>query len=149
MATMRPLVLWTCAVLLGGVVGLNYVRVTRAAASTPVKQAADVGFEDSHDFDEIAKLLDSPKVTSLSDSEIALLDKYATGTSRAPAFVAGVLSNVYGDALANKVLPIAVKVARKIPDHPIVQELPKTWAKQGNATAAAALRAYVPEGKAE
>ena len=149
MKSTRPIVLWICAAVLGIAAGLNYVRLFRWRSANVERQASTYGFVNSEDYTEVAAMLDDLRITKLSDSQLALLAKYASATGHGPEYVVGVLDNFYNDAIALKTLPIARTLCKTIPNHPIVLSLADDWAQHGCLRASRELRSDIPKKQSE
>jgi len=138
----RPLVLWACAAILGVAAGLNYVRLSLSSVSAYAATAQSRGFDSAEDFLKVGDMLDNPRIRSLTTEQLALLTKYSTGRGVSCQYVAGVLEHIVDDGTAQKTVPMTAALFQRIPEHPILQGLAKTWDRNACHRAAAALRAY-------
>lgn len=137
-SNVRPAVLWVCAAVLGTLAGLNYARLG-CKPGAPNTLATEIGFADGDDFQVVTRLVDTRELKTLSDAEFKVLERYADGSGRATVFVAAALSNVHDEALAKRLIPLAMRVRSALKPHPIASEIPKAWKRNGCAVAAARL----------
>lgn len=138
----RPIILWVCAAILGTLAGINYAKFG-SAKRPPASLASQVGFDSSEDLQVISKVVDTPKLVSVTPEEYRLLERYAKGPPSAAVFVAAALSNVQDEGTAQQLLPVARQVLVTLPNHPIALNLADAWKKNGCLAASKSLAAGI------
>src|SRR5690242_2911100 len=128
MASKRPLVLWTCAALLGVAAGINLAVWKHNGYGITDTAARQRGFENGADEEVIAEMLDNSRIKHISSKQMVVLTKYATGPRNTPNYVAGVLMDIADDDEAAKVIPLVRLMRARQPQNVLLNKMPERWA---------------------
>lgn len=135
----RAYVLWACAGLLGIAVGIKFIGY-HTATPGELKDMKAEGFTGPSDADPIYKLLGAGLIKHLSDSDLDLMQKYASGKPGAQSMVCGVMVDVVDPSTAMKCLPIAKAILKTGRMGQFLTSMQGKWKESGCTEAAAKLK---------
>jgi|CXWL01.1.fsa_nt_gi hypothetical protein len=129
--SVRPIVLWSVAILCGLSAGIVINRRMNESEQPPQNVALELGFESPQDMKAITDILDRAPISDLSGKEIALMDKYARKKGAAVSFVVSILHKLGNDSVAIMSVPIYDRLIEHQVNDQTLEELPSTWKSNG------------------
>lgn len=143
----RPIVLWLCAILLGGAAGLNWKRTSIPDNTQIGKALVRQGFKSESDANCMTRLGELSKIDSISDQDLKVMSEYVGAKDLPGAILISILRSAGNITVARQFAPLANKFWKMDPSRSFLREIPRGWIDKGIDPMSAGLVISEPDNK--